>query len=78
MVWLDKTIKRRSEAIDMIKGLSIMTLFYLHFENGWMDSTYNFFLVRSPVFYMVVGWLWGMSSNRRTVQQHWKRGYKDW
>lgn len=73
MVLLDKTIKRRSEAIDMIKGLSIMTLFYLHFENGWMDSTYNFFLVRSPVFYMVVGWLWGMSSNRRTVQQHWKK-----
>jgi hypothetical protein len=60
-------------AIDMIKGLSIMTLFYLHFENGWMDTKYNFFLVRSPAFYMVVGWLWGMSSNKRTVKEHWEK-----
>lgn len=73
MTNIDTPIKKRSEAIDMVKGLSIMTLFYLHFENGWMDTTYNFFLVRSPVFYMVVGWLWGMSTHKRTVQQHWKK-----
>lgn len=47
-----------------------MTLFFLHFENGWMHTHYNFFLVRSPAFYMVVGWLWGMSSNRRSVKEH--------
>lgn len=65
--------KKRSAAIDMIKGLSIMTLFYLHFENGWMNVTNNYFLVRSPVFYLVVGWLWGMSSHKRTIQEHWKK-----
>ena len=48
-------LKERSNAIDMIKGLSIMTLFYLHFENGWMNTDYNFFLVRSQAFYIVVG-----------------------
>lgn len=73
MINIDTPIKKRSEAIDMVKGLSIMTLFYLHFENGWMDTTYNIFLVRSPVFYMVVGWLWGMSAHKRTVQQHWEK-----
>lgn len=65
--------KKRSAAIDMTKGLSIMTLFYLHFENGWMDVTHNYFLVRSPVFYLVVGWLWGMSSHKRTIRQHWEK-----
>ena len=53
--------QKRSLSIDMVKGLSIMTLFFLHFENGWMNSDYNFFIVRSPAFYIVVGWLWGMS-----------------
>lgn len=66
-------LKERSNAIDMIKGLSIMTLFYLHFENGWMNTDYNFFLVRSQAFYIVVGWLWEMSSNRRTVAEHWTK-----
>lgn len=69
-------VKKRSQSIDMVKGLSIMTLFYLHFENGWMDIDYNIFLVRSPAFYIVVGWLWGMSSNRRTVKEHWVKRLK--
>ena len=48
-----------------------MTLFYLHLENGWMDTSLNFLIVRSPAFYVVVGWLWGMSSKRRTIKEHW-------
>ncbi len=67
------TTKKRSAAIDMVKGLSIMTLFYLHFEQGCFEYKYNYFLVRSPAFYMVVGWLWGMSSNKRTVKMHWEK-----
>ena len=50
-----------------------MTLFYLHFEQGCFDYKYNYFLIRSPAFYMVVGWLWGMSSNKRTVKMHWEK-----
>lgn len=73
---MEQLEKKRSQSIDMVKGLSIMTLFYLHFENGWMNIDYNIFLVRSPAFYMVVGWLWGMSSNRRTVQEHWAKRLK--
>ena len=68
--------KQRSLSIDMVKGLSIMTLFFLHFENGWMNSEYNFFIVRSPAFYIVVGWLWGMSSNRKTIEGHWEKRKK--
>lgn len=60
----------------MVKGLSIMTLFFLHFEEGWMHLDQNYFIVRSPAFYMVVGWLWGMSSNRRTVKEHWEKRKK--
>lgn len=73
---MTEIVKKRSQSIDMVKGLSIMTLFYLHFENGWMNIDYNIFLVRSPAFYMVVGWLWGMSSNRRTVKEHWSKRLK--
>lgn len=64
-------VKKRSDAIDMVKGLSIMTLFFLHFEIGALNLEYNIFLIRSPAFYIVVGWLWGLSSNRRTVKEHW-------
>ena len=65
--------KQRSLSIDMVKGLSIMTLFFLHFENGWMNYEYNYFIVRSPAFYIVVGWLWGMSSNKKTIKGHWEK-----
>ena len=68
--------KKRSLSIDMVKGLSIMTLFFLHFENGWMNSEYNYFIVRSPAFYIVVGWLWGMSSNKKTIKGHWEKRKK--
>lgn len=68
--------KKRSLSIDMVKGLSIMTLFYLHFENGWMNAEYNYFIVRSPAFYIVVGWLWGISSNEKTIKGHWERRKK--
>lgn len=73
---MEEVVKKRSQSIDMVKGLSIMTLFYLHFENGWMNIDYNIFLVRSPAFYMVVGWLWGMSSHKRTVKEHWAKRLK--
>ncbi len=66
-------IKKRSDAIDMVKGLSIITLFFLHFENGCFNFNYNFFLVRSPAFYIIVGWLWGLSQNRRSVTEHWNK-----
>ena len=65
--------KQRSLSIDMVKGLSIMSLFFLHFENGWMPTEYNYFIVRSPSFYFVVGWLWGMSSNKKTIRGHWSK-----
>lgn len=69
-------IKKRSDAIDMVKGLSIMTLFFLHFEQGLLNVDYNYFLVRSPAFYIVVGWLWGLSTNRRNVKEHWKKRFQ--
>lgn len=66
-------LKKRSKAIDMVKGLSIMTLFFLHFEDGFFHFDYNYFIVRSPAFFIVVGWLWGMSSKDRTISQHWAK-----
>lgn len=70
---METSVKKRSDAIDMVKGLSIMTLFFLHFEEGWMHFEHNYFIVRSPAFYMVVGWLWGMSSSRRSIKEHWQK-----
>lgn len=67
--------KERSASIDMVKGLAIMTLFFLHFENGNISDNFCF-IVRSPVFYIVVGWLWGMSSNERTIKGHWEKRKK--
>lgn len=67
--------KERSASIDMVKGLAIMTLFFLHFENGNISDN-SYFIVRSPVFYIVVGWLWGMSSNERTINGHWEKRKK--
>lgn len=60
----------------MVKGLSIMTLFFLHFEEGYFQFQHNYFIVRSPAFYIVVGWLWGMSTKDRTIKQHWDKRKK--
>lgn len=69
---------KRSLSIDMVKGLSIMTLFFLHFENGVVnaDFTYKYLIVRSQAFFLVIGWLWGMSSNKRTIKSHWEKRKK--
>ncbi len=66
----------RRNYIDIVKGVSILTLVFLHFEQGYIETNYNFFIVRSPAFYMVIGWLWGMSSTKRTLKEHWSRRYK--
>jgi len=66
-------VKKRSAAIDMVKGLSILTLFFLHFENGYFNFDYNYFIIRSPAFYIVVGWLWGLSTKKRTISEHWAK-----
>lgn len=68
--------KKRSNYIDMVKGLSILTMFFLHFENDYIHVDYNLFLARSPSFYMIVGWLWGLSSNNRTISEHWAKRKK--
>lgn len=62
--------KKRRNYIDLLKGISILTLIFLHFEDGVMTTDYNFLIVRSPAFYFIVGWLWGMSSKRRTIKEH--------
>lgn len=61
--------KLRRNYIDIVKAISIITLIYLHFEDGIVYK-YNFFLVKSPAFYFVVGWLWGLSSKKRTIKEH--------
>lgn len=56
--------------IDLIKGIAILTLVFLHFEDGVMNTTLNFFIIRSPAFYFIVGWLWGLSLKKRTIKEH--------
>lgn len=68
--------KKRSLSIDMIKGLSILSLAFNHIEENWLNTDYNYFIVRSQAFFIVVGWLWGMSSNRRTIREHWEKRKK--
>lgn len=64
---------KRRNYIDIVKGVSILTLFFLHFENGVINLDYNIFLVRSPSFYVVIGWLWALSSNHRTIKEHYQK-----
>lgn len=64
---------KRSLSIDIIKGVSILSLAFNHIEQNWLNVDYNYFLIRSQVFFIIVGWLWGMSSKKRTMAEHWQK-----
>ncbi len=61
--------KKRQNYVDILKGISIITLIFLHFENG-INYNYNYFIIRSPIFYFVIGWLWGLSNKERNISDH--------
>ncbi len=42
--------------IDIVKGLAVLTVFFLHFEDGVLPTDLNYFIVKSAAFFFIVGW----------------------
>jgi len=68
-------MKAREKYIDIIKGISIVCIVLLHYEEGIFPKELNIwigsFMITS--FYFTSGWLIGMSNKSQTVRAHIKK-----
>lgn len=57
-------VKQRIQFIDALKGLSILCICLLHFENGifpkWLNEWIGCFMITA--FYFTSGWVFGLKS----------------
>lgn len=74
----DKKMKRE-RYVDIVKGLSILCITLLHYENGIFPSYLNVFVGSFMItaFYVSVGWVSAMSPSQRSlkglIQKRWKQ-----
>ena len=56
--------KQRFEYIDCVKGVAILCITFLHFENGvipqWLNTWIGMFMITA--FYVTSGWVFGLKS----------------
>lgn len=68
----------RQKQIDILKGISIICIVLLHFEDGIFPSFMNVaigsFMISA--FYFTSGWLMDASGNKRTMKEHIKKRWK--
>lgn len=70
---------KRERYIDIVKGLSILCITFLHYEQGILPSTVNVFIGSFMItaFYVTSGWVSAMNSSNRTmkelIQKRWKQ-----
>lgn len=66
---------RRYEYIDCVKGLAILCITFLHFENGiipgWLDVWIGMFMITA--FYFTSGWVFGLKQRNETPRQLWSK-----
>lgn len=60
----DNTNKHRCEYIDCVKGVAILSITFLHFENGvippWLNTWIGMFMITA--FYVTSGWVFGLKT----------------
>lgn len=59
-----KSINQRCEYLDCVKGVAILCIAFLHFENGvipiWLNTWIGMFMITA--FYVSSGWVFGLKS----------------
>lgn len=68
----------RERYIDIVKGLSILCITFLHYEQGILPSTINVFIGSFMItaFYVTSGWVSAMHPSQRTLKELIKRRWK--
>ena len=70
-----KNCKGRCEYLDCVKGLSILCIVFLHFENGvipqWMNVWIGMFMITA--FYFTSGWVFGLKRQVETPEELWSK-----
>lgn len=64
-------MKKRKDYIDIVKGISIIAIVLLHYEEGIIPHNLNVFIGMFMItaFYFTSGWLKGQSKNKITVKE---------
>lgn len=77
MVYIN-TNKNRKRYIDIIKGLSIISIAFIHYEDGIINyNTYVFIsLYMVSIFYFCVGWLDGLIEHNITYKELARKRWK--
>lgn len=71
--------KQRERYIDMVKGLSILCITFLHYEQGILPQCINIFIGSFMItaFYVTSGWVSAMHpvqrSSKEIIKKRWKQ-----
>lgn len=68
----------RERYVDMLKGLSILCITFLHYENGVLPKNLNIFIGSFMIsaFYVTSGWVSAMRSNKQSLKELVKKRWK--
>ena len=68
----------RERYVDMLKGLSILCITLLHYENGVLPKNLNIFIGSFMIsaFYVTSGWVSAMRSNKQSLKELVKKRWK--
>lgn len=68
----------RERYIDIVKGLSILSITFLHYEQGVLSQSINIFIGSFMItaFYVTSGWVMAMHSTQRTLKDLIKKRWK--
>ncbi len=71
----DKTLKRRSEYVDCMKGVAILSIMFLHYEDGvipgWLNAWIGLFMITA--FYISSGWIFGLKGGADAPKELWRK-----
>lgn len=68
----------RERYVDMVKGLSILCITFLHYEKGVLPNSINVFIGSFMItaFYVTSGWVSAMHDSKRTLKELFKKRWK--
>lgn len=68
----------RERYIDIVKGLSILSITFLHYEQGVLSQSINIFIGSFMItaFYVTSGWVMAMHTTQRTLKDLIKKRWK--
>ncbi|MDE7160133.1 MAG: acyltransferase family protein [Muribaculaceae bacterium] len=68
-------VKERAEYLDCVKGVAILCITLLHFENGvipvWLNVWIGLFMIST--FYFTSGWVFGLKSRVESPKELWRK-----